>query len=95
METKNRKLNIIKCNRFLGLIARDHIGIFFPHPVVIEPYFEDGYTSYYGDRLSDYQDSSNSGFIVNESVYEDYEQREATSYPYQTIYSKNEEYIYS
>lgn len=88
METKDRKLNIIKSNRFLGLIARDHIGIFFPHPVVIEPYFEDGYTSYY-------QDSSNSGFIVNDRVYEDYEQREATSYPYQRIYSKNEEYIYS
>ena len=78
----------------LGLIARDHIGIFFPHPVIVEPYFKDGYTSYYGDRESDYQDFSNSGFIVNDSGYADYD-HQATSYPYQTIYSKNEEYVYS
>ena len=78
---------------YLGLIARDHIGIFFPQPVVIEPYFKDGYTSYYGQRVSDYQDFSNSG-LVNDNGYADYEYP-ATSYPYQTIYSKNEEYVYS
>ena len=83
--------NGIKSSSDLGLIARDHIGIFFPQRVAIEPYFKDGYTSYYGQRVSDYEDFSNSGLVKG---YEDYEYP-GTSYPYQTFYSKNEEYVYS
>ena len=75
-----------------GLIARDHLGLFFPHPVITEPYYKDGYTSYYGQRESDYQDFTNSG--VNDGDYVAYDYQDP-SYSYQSIYSNNEEFVFS